>query len=720
MLPATSRDIAKALGVTDRAIRMRAEAESWPFVRSEARGRAKLFPLATLPDEVRLALASTATSHEAATLKLREDLAARASDGSRQTALSAFAALPEQRKLRAEARALIAKMCTDFLSTSGLPRRRGTELFADDYNTGRVSVPDWTRKEVPSTCAGSIRNWQKALDREGMARLAGNHGRHRLGKGKIDGNPALAEFCLGMLKVFPHSSAKHVHDGLKTRFGESKIPTMRAVQRWLAGWKARNEQLFSAVKNPDAWRNKYMAAGGDAANVTRLNERWEMDSTPGDVLLSDGKRHTIVGCIDVFSRRLTLHVSRSSSSAAVAATMRKALLAWGVPDDELKTDNGTDYVSRHITQLCLGLEIRHTLCAPFSPWQKPFIERALGTFSHDLLELMHGFVGHSVAERKDIEARRSFAQRLMRQGEEPLELRMSPEELQEFCDRWAEDVYGRKPHPGLGRKSPWQVAAEWPHPVRRITDERALDVLLLPAPGGDGLRRVTKKGIRLDGGLYDHPALGGMEGRDVLVKLDEADVGAIYVFDLDGPFLCRALCPEIAGVSRRDVAIARKRRQQVVMAEGKAMLREAARNANVKDIAQEILADARAEAAKVQALPRRAEAWETPALAEAGLAARSTDAPAPMSQASEELLAAQTAALVAEMAAPRPVAETMEVRYGRALRLEKLLAAGQAVDPAALRWLHGYQSSPEYLGCRNVYEAFGDEWLPQAAAGAGL
>jgi putative transposase len=714
----TASQLADALGCTISTLHRRAHAENWPFESKPGRGGGKLFPLATLPDEIRLALASTATAHEAATLQLREELARRMAEISRQDQLSAFAALPEKRRHRAEARALIARMCTDFLSTSGLPRRRGTELFADDYNTGRIAVPDWTRKEVPSTCAGSIRNWQKALDREGMARLAGNHGRHRLGKGKIDGNPDMSEFCLGMLKVFPHSSAAHVHEGLKTRFGESKIPTMRAVQRWLAGWKIRNEQLFSAVTNPDAWRSKYMAAGGDALGVERLNQRWEMDSTKGDMLLADGTRHVIVGCIDVYSRRLTLHVSRSSSSAAVAATLRKALMAWGVPE-EVKTDNGSDYVSRHMTSLFLGLDIRQTLCAPFQPQQKPFIERSFGTFCRDLVELLAGYVGHSVADRKDIEARRSFSQRLLRQGEEPLELRMTPEELQTFCDRWADDVYGRKPRSSLSGKSPWQMALEWPHPVQRIQDERALDVLLLPAPG-EGTRRVTKKGIRLDGGLYDHPALGGMEGRDVLVKLDEADVGAIYVFDLDGPFLCRALCPEIAGVSRRDVAIARKRRQQVVMAEGKAKLREAARNANVKNIAQEILAKARAEAAKVQALPRRAEAWETPALAEAGLAARATDAPPPMSQESEELLAAQTAALVAEMAAPRPVAETMEVRYGRALRLEKLLATGQAVDPTALRWLHGYQSSPEYLGCRNVYEDFGDEWLPQAAAGADI
>ncbi|MBU1231179.1 MAG: transposase family protein [Proteobacteria bacterium] len=716
----TASQLADALGCTVSTLHRRASAENWPFEAKPGRGGGKLFPLATLPDAVRLALASAANAtndHEAATLKLRQELAARAAEGSRQGALSAFAALPEPRKRRAEARALIARLCTDFLATSGLPRRRGTELFASDYNTGRITAPDWTREQVPSLCAGSIRNWQKALDREGLARLAGNHGRHRLGTGKIDGNPELSGFCLGMLKTYPHSHATHLLEAMRARFGADKLPTLRAVQRWLAGWKARNAQLFTAVKNPDAWRSKYMAAGGDALGATRLNQRWEMDSTKGDMLLSDGTRHVIVGCIDVYSRRLTLHVSRSSSSAAVAATLRKSLLAWGVPE-EVKTDNGSDYVSRHMTSLFLGLNIRQTLCAPFQPQQKPFIERVFGTFCRDLVELLAGYVGHSVAERKDIEARRSFSQRLMKQGEEALELRMTPGELQDFCDRWTEDVYARKPHSSLSGKSPWQMAAEWPHPVQRIQDERALDVLLLPAPG-EGTRRVTKKGIRLDGGLYDHAALGGLEGRDVQVKLDEGDVGAIYVFDLDGPFLCRALCPEIAGVSRRDVALARKRRQQVVINEGKAMLRQAAKSADTKGIAQEILAARSAEAARVQALPRQAEAWDTPALTEAGIAARVTDAPAPLPQEQEDRLNAQTAALAAEMSAVRPVPETMEVRYARALRLEKTLACGLAVDPEALRWLHGYQSTPEYLGCRNVYEEFGDEWLPQAA-GAGL
>ena len=718
----SSSELAPLLEIAPRNVRERAKRESWRSRPRRGRGGGREWIVSSMPDATRLALAGTETSAsaEAAALKLREELAAQAAETGRQSALSAFAALPEARKSRAEARALTVRLCEDYLAASGLPRRRGTELFCARVRSGQAALPDWAREALPAKLsAGSLRNWRKALDREGLDRLAGRQGLHRKGSGKIDSTPAMAEFCLAMLKEYPHATAHALLKGLLARFGEGAVPTLRAVQRWHAGWIARNAQLFLAVKNPDAWRNRYMAAGGDAANVTRLNERWEMDSTPGDLLLSDGGRHTVVGCIDVFTRRLTLRVSRSSSSAAVAATLRQALMAWGVPE-EVKTDNGSDYVSRHMTQLFLGLDIRHTLCAPFSPQQKPFIERALGTFSHDLLELLPGFVGHNVAERKDIEARRSFAQRIMRQGGEPLELRMSPEDLQTYCDRWTEDVYGRRPHPGLDGKSPWQVAVEWPHTLRRITDERALDVLLLPAPGGEGTRRVTKKGIRLDGALYDHAVLGGLEGRDVLVKLDEADVGAVYVFSLDGPFICRALCPEIAGVSRRDVALARKRRQQAVMAEGKAMLREAAKNANVKNIAQEILAGARVEAAKVQALPKPADAWETPALAEAGIAARATNAPAGLTPAQEaELAAAAETMPLLDRAAPAP--EMPEIRFGRAMHFLELLQKGGRLDAQKTAWLNSYVTTPEFKGFKRLYDDFGGDWMPfySEAASAG-
>ena len=84
---------------------------------------------------------------------------------------------------------------------------------------------------------------------------------------------------------------------------------------------------------------------------------------------------------------------------------------------------------------------------PFQPERKPFIERALGTFSHDLLELLPSFCGHGVSDRQAIRSRRSFSTRFG-QGENA-EGRLNPEAFQEFCDKWCA-LYASRPHQGLG------------------------------------------------------------------------------------------------------------------------------------------------------------------------------------------------------------------------------------------------------------------------------
>ena len=93
-----------------------------------------------------------------------------------------------------------------------------------------------------------------------------------------------------------------------------------------------------------------------AADVPHFGHTWEMDSTPADVITSDGKRASIVGSIDVYSRRVVAVVSPTSKSAAVAQCIRKGLLAWGIPA-RIRKDNGKDYASQHIESVTRSLEI---------------------------------------------------------------------------------------------------------------------------------------------------------------------------------------------------------------------------------------------------------------------------------------------------------------------------------------------------------------------------
>ncbi|WP_186465393.1 Mu transposase C-terminal domain-containing protein [Nitrospirillum viridazoti] len=682
--------------------------------------------MSTLPAEVRTPVLTHIAKAEAARAKelaagmatgakvaLTARIDARAAQAARQMGLANFMKLPEAGKQRAEAKAALLALWRRWLQASNLPKTRGTELFCHEYNAGRIEVPAWVRETRPHVSPNSLDNWSKELSTEGLARLAGRAGHHRKGCGIIDTTPGLKDFVLGVLVEYPHVSAKVIMRGIKARFDASLHPSYRTLQRFLATWKEGNEQVFTAVINPDAWRSRFQSAAGSASeNIVRLNQRWETDSTKGDLILADGQRHIIVGVIDVFSRRLKLHVSRTSSSAAVCSTLRRAMLDWGVPE-VLVTDNGSDYVSHHVLRVVDALEIDHDLAPPFTPEHKPHIERVFGTFCRDLVELLPGYIGHSVADRKDIEARRSFAQRLMKQGGEPVEIRMMPEELQTFCDRWTDTVYAHDGHSGLNDRTPWEVAAAWTGPVQRIADERALDVLLAPAADGNGARTVTKKGIRLDNTYFNAAELGGLEGQDVTVLLDDADIGEVFVFDLDGNFVAKAVAPERTGISRTELAVARKAHQKEAVNAAKAELKAAAKRADTKNLVRDILMERGRAAGKVATLPRPATPYSTEALVQAGRAARAADPQAPI--VSPTVAARREALRVAaetEQAKPAPVVqlETRETRFRRALAVQDASLAGTA-SAEDLAWLERYRKTPEFRSTSQTYADFGDAAL---------
>lgn len=587
-------------------------------------------------------------------------------------------------------------------------RHHFVQLYRNDKLSG---LPAWVTAALTTEggrrrglCLNTLRRWERLREKGEVVALAGRYG-NRKGTGLLDTDEEMNAFVVGMLAEWPHVASSTVYEGLQARFKDRSIPNLRSLQRFMKRWKTENAQLFERARNPDAWRSKYKAASGSRSEgVTSLNQLWEMDSTPADLILADGKRHALIGVIDVYSRRFRLLVSRSSNSAAIAATFRGAVMAWGVPET-VKIDNGADYISHHMTRAYAALGVLTDICPPFTPEAKPHVERAFQTFSHGLFELLPGFVGHNVGDRKAIEARRSFAQRMMTRGA-TVDVRMQPDELQAFCDKWCEDLYQHREHGGLNGQTPFQVASSWRAPVRRIDNDRALDILLSPT-SDDGWRTVTKKGLRIDGASFDHANLGGLEGRQVRVLFDEADFGHVYVFDEDGAFVCKAVCPERTGVSRREVAAARKARQNQVMKDGMAALRAAKRQARTQDVVGEIMA-AKAEAAgKLLHFPPASETHTTPALDEAARAARlPSDPPPARSQAERE----RHLALVEELkAAPPPRDERAEkrARIERALEIERRLDAGDPVDADDARWFRGYRDHPEFTTQKQMLADFG-------------
>ena len=79
----------------------------------------------------------------------------------------------------------------------------------------------------------------------------------------------------------------------------------------------------------------------------RLNQLWELHSTPADVICGDGKRYAIVAAIDIWSRQARVLVVPTSRATAIAALPHRCILEWGVPE-AVRTDEGKDYTSRHV------------------------------------------------------------------------------------------------------------------------------------------------------------------------------------------------------------------------------------------------------------------------------------------------------------------------------------------------------------------------------------
>ena len=343
----------------------------------------------------------------------------------------------------------------------------------------------------------------------------------------------------------PHLTAPHVQRVLQARYGEA--PSKRALQRWLQAWRAdpANARALSAVSDPDGHRSrKGPALGNREAGVDAPNALWELDSTPADVLCTDG-RHVIVGAIDVWPRRAKVLVVPVSRAVAICALLRRCLIDWGVAGT-VRTDEGKDYTSKHLTRVLADLGIVHDICPPYTPEAKPFIERFFGTLTRDLFAHLPGFTGHSVADRKKIEAKKSLAQRRGKDERETFDIQLTGAELQRKCDQWCDAVYGRRDH-GTTGESPFSRMAGWTSPLRQIADPRLLDALLAEPAVEGGRRTIGKNGITIQWVNYIAPEMGRRIGERVEVRLDPADPARLFVFALDGTFLFMAKDPERIG-----------------------------------------------------------------------------------------------------------------------------------------------------------------------------
>lgn len=648
----TCREIAAEalpdLPATERGVQAMAEREKWGESlayarRREGRGGGTEFHIALLPTTARLAYERRHRRIEAP---------APAPTGAAGPAPATDTAARER-----DARLAVLQAFESFCRGAGLGQASAMRIFCDRYNCRSMAVDPWILAAVGRISPRSLARWKAEREAGRTDKLAVRRD-HRKGKGLLDvaEGGRVRVFVLALIAHNEHLPAAEIIRQIRFEFGDllnverggtvkrEPVPPLRTVQLFVAGLKETEHVALTKLSNPDFYRGSMAPAGvGSHRWVEAPNQVWQIDASPVDALCTDG-RWSIYACIDIGTRRSLFLMSRTPRAASVALLIRKAILAWGVPMT-IKTDNGSDFRAEDTQRLFAALGIEADVSDAYSPQQKGHVERVIRTFQHQCSNLMPGFVGHNVADRKRIEDRKSFADRLGEATADTFGVQLTGAEMQRLVDEWVDLRYQHSPHAGLKGQSPFAVAAASPAVIRRV-DERALDILLMPVAGKDGQRQVTKLGIRIGG--YHYVINECESGDRVFVRMDPLDMGRAYVFAAAaGSYIGLAVCPELAGLHPATVMAAKREAHAEIMADRtKAAREEIRRLTQGPSLIERSLEIARRDQPNVVALPKRSEEHTTPQI-EAALAAAGEAPAEPVDTAADAPDTTRTAEVVA-------------------------------------------------------------------------
>lgn len=317
------------------------------------------------------------------------------------------------------------------------------------------------------------------------------------------------------------------------------MPTRRLVKRLINEIPAYDRHL--ARHGRDSANNAFRAVTGFRTTKAPL-ERAEIDHTPLDMFVVDDEtgmplgRPYLTTCIDTHSRCVLgiaigfeppsyLTVSQCIRHTVMPKddirtqfpSVRNTWAAHGIPD-EILVDNGAEFHSESLEAACLemGTELHYAprKCGAF----KGKIERFQKTLNDALAHGSPGTTFSNIFEKEDYDP---ASQAVIGLGR-----------FKEILHIWIVDVYHQKPHRAIGSApaAVWQSSIS-PEDIRVPADPSVLEALLGRIEKG---RRLTHKGIELDGLFYNSPALTEVRRRlgNTLVvdlRVDDGNLGRIAV-----------------------------------------------------------------------------------------------------------------------------------------------------------------------------------------------
>jgi putative transposase len=466
------------------------------------------------------------------------------------------------------------------------------EEFAEKVEAGEIELPEFVRIGL-TTAQGklklsraSLTNWEGQSLKELAPKHQGKESFFDLRPDYAIAAEAVSREFGAAAKILQHAFESGL---IKEHFGLEECPTYSQIVCWLKKQEEINKQRQRAFRTGD--KSVLLPALGSYSRGLLPNQKWEIDSTKADLATKKENvvwlsspfgeapvRAALVACIDVATRMVKVLVRPTSNSEALCLVLAECVKDWGLPK-LVKTDNGKDYISKHVKGFLTAMGIEQKCCVVRQPWEKPHIERFMRTLQHSAeWQMLPWSTGHSVAMQQALRKRRD--------GD--LVLPWTIAEFQDWIDKWV-DSYHSRVHEGLGIS-----------PMARLASFRAdgfvalmpknLEETLLFAMMREDTVTVNKGGISYQGRLYVATELISHFGEKLAIRIDPDDVNQILVYsttDLSkAQFICKAKwdvalsTEEQARIASAKPAIAQavKEHEQAVKSARSKIKREVAKN----------------------------------------------------------------------------------------------------------------------------------------------
>jgi len=289
--------------------------------------------------------------------------------------------------------------------------------------------------------------------------------------------------------------------------------------------------------------NKHFRIAGAGPIVDNILERVEVDHTPLDIMIVNEETGEVDGrpwitmLID-YDSRLPLGFEigfEPPSQLSVMRALRNAILpktyireryshiendwlAFGIPMS-IVCDNGLEFHSNLLKQMCMELDIELQYCPKHEPWYKGAVERFLGTLNRAVCHTLPGTTFSNITERGDYDSVKHA--------------KVTLKEIVSLVHEWIIDIYSQSIHKTTLR-TPSGLWSEGLNTVEPLLPE-SLDKLNFILTR-EATRVLSHKGIEINNLFYNSNDLWSLitrkqESYPVTVRYDAENVGYIWIYD---------------------------------------------------------------------------------------------------------------------------------------------------------------------------------------------